>query len=216
MKVKICGITNYEDAKLCIDNGVDALGFIFKESSKRFVSYQTAEKIISKLPDKLLKVGVFVNEELAIVKKVIRLTKINYVQLHGDESIKYINKLNIPIIKSFRVNDKFDFNQLKEYKNYELLLDTYSEKEYGGTGKTFNWEVIPKEIKSKIILAGGISIDNIERIKKEINPFMVDLSSSLESSPGKKDKTKVKDFLNKVSELNNVNINESEYSTQRY
>ncbi|MGD8780803.1 MAG: phosphoribosylanthranilate isomerase [Ignavibacteria bacterium] len=209
MKVKICGITNYGDAKTCIDNGVDALGFIFLKKSKRFVSYEVAEKIISKLPGELLKVGVFVNEDLNVIKKVIKLTKINCVQLHGDETIEFINELDFPVIKSFRVNNDFDFSRLNDYKKHKILLDTYSQSEYGGTGKTFNWKIIPKEIRNKIILAGGVSIENIEKIKNDVAPYMVDLSSSLEYSPGKKNKTKVKEFLNKVRELNNVNIDES-------
>ncbi len=209
MKVKICGITNYEDAKVCIDNDVDALGFVFFNKSKRYVDHDTVSKIISKLPGDLLKVGVFVNEGIEVITNIISSTKINCIQLHGSESNDFINSLNIPVIKSFRVNKEFDFDQLHNYKNHKILLDTYSNDDYGGTGKVFNWEIIPKEISDKIILAGGISIDNVEKVKKEVNPFMVDLSSSLEISPGKKDQKKIKEFLNKVYELNNANINES-------
>ncbi len=209
MKVKICGITNYEDAKVCADYGADAVGFIFSYKSKRYVNFDVAEEIISKLPDELLKVGVFVNESINIIRRIVKLTNINLVQLHGYERPNYLSELDVPIIKSFRVSDDFDFNQLNDFKDCRFLFDTYTPGEFGGTGKTFNWDLIPTEIRGEIILAGGISIDNIEKIKKVINPYMVDLSSSLESFPGKKDKTKVKDFLNKVHELNNVNINES-------
>ncbi len=201
MKVKICGITNIEDALLCESLGADALGFIFYKGSKRFVEPDDAGKIISELSPFTLKVGVFLNESSEEINKTAKEIKLNAVQLHGNENPDMTSKINLPAIKSFRINDGFDFSILKEYENVSYLFDTYSEKEYGGTGKTFNWELIPDELRSKIILSGGISVNNIEEIYNNIKPAAVDLSSSLESKPGKKDKEKVKEFFKKINNL---------------
>lgn len=201
MKVKTCGITNIEDALLCESLGTDALGFIFYKGSKRFVEPEEAEKIISKLSPFTVKVGVFVNSSSEEINKTATEVKLNVVQLHGDESPDIISKIKFPVIKSFRINNGFDFSILKKFEKTSYLFDTYTEKEYGGTGKSFNWKIIPGELKSKIILSGGISINNIEDIYKNIKPAAVDLSSSLEVEPGKKDSKKVEEFFKKVNHL---------------
>lgn len=201
MKVKICGITNIEDALLCESLGTDALGFIFYKGSKRFVEPEEAEKIISKLSPFTVKAGVFVNSSSEEINKTATEVKLNVVQLHGDESPDIISKIKFPVIKSFRINNGFDFSILKKFEKTSYLFDTYTEKEYGGTGKSFNWKIIPGELKSKIILSGGISISNIEEIYKNIKPSAVDLSSSLEVEPGKKDSKKVEEFFKKVNHL---------------
>lgn len=201
MKVKICGITNVEDALLCDSLGADALGFILYKGSKRLVEPDIAEKIISELSPFTLKVGVFVNSSSEEINKTAKEIKLNVVQLHGEENPDIISKINLPVIKSFRINNGFDFSLLKEFGNVSYLFDTYSGKEHGGTGKTFNWKLIPDKLRSKIILSGGISINNIEEVYKEIKPAAVDLSSSLESKPGKKDNEKVKEFFKKINNL---------------
>lgn len=201
MKVKTCGITNIEDALLCESLGTDALGFIFYKGSKRFVEPEEAEKIISKLSPFTVKAGVFVNSSSEEINKTATEVKLNVVQLHGDESPDIISKIKFPVIKSFRINNGFDFSILKKFEKTSYLFDTYTEKEYGGTGKSFNWKIIPGELKSKIILSGGISISNIEEIYKNIKPSAVDLSSSLEVEPGKKDSKKVEEFFKKVNHL---------------
>ena len=201
MKVKICGITNVEDALLCESLVADALGFIFYKRSKRFIAPETAGKIISELSPFTLKVGVFVNETAEEINEISKEIKLNAVQLHGEESPEIISKINLPVIKSFRIKNGFDFSILKRFENIPFLFDTYSEKEYGGTGKIFNWELIPGELRNKIILSGGVSINNIEEIYKKIKPAAVDLSSSLESGPGRKDSEKVKEFFKKINYL---------------
>jgi phosphoribosylanthranilate isomerase len=201
LKVKICGITNVEDALLCENLGADTLGFILYKGSKRFIEPDIAEKIISELSPFILKIGVFVNSSFEEINSIAKQIKLNSVQLHGEESPDIVSKINLPVIKSFRIKNGFDFSRLKEFENISYLFDTYSEKEYGGTGKTFNWELIPDELKNKIILSGGISINNIEEVYKKIKPAAVDLSSSLESSPGKKDIEKVKEFFKKINNL---------------
>lgn len=207
MKVKICGITNLEDALLCESLGADALGFIFYKKSKRFVEPKVVGKIISELSPFTVKVGVFVNEDTNVINKIAVSSGLNVVQLQGDEKPEIISKINFPAIKSFRINDGFDFSTLKKFEKASYLFDTYSEKEYGGTGKTFNWKLIPNELRGKIILSGGISVNNIEEIYNDIKPAAIDLSSSVESEPGKKDREKVKVFFNKINYLNQRLIN---------
>ncbi|MBU2493439.1 MAG: phosphoribosylanthranilate isomerase [Bacteroidetes bacterium] len=203
MKVKICGITNIEDALISADLGADALGFIFYNKSKRFIEYNNAVEIISLLPEGIKKIGVFVNAGHELINKVSAETGLTEVQLHGDETQEEIDKILLPVWKAFRVNEEFDFNILKEYTNCSYMLDTYSENEVGGTGKSFNWNIIPHEIRNNIILAGGITAAKIEEIYKNISPAWIDVSSSLESYPGKKDKTKLTEFFNSINKLRN-------------
>jgi phosphoribosylanthranilate isomerase len=181
--------------------GADAVGFIFYKKSKRYVSPEQAEHIIKSLSPFTTKVGVFVDETFEIINKISKQTGINVVQLHGDENPGIIKSISLPVIKAFRVDDNFDYNKLNQYQEYSILLDAYSENDYGGTGNKFNWEKIPFEVKNKIILSGGISSDNIEFIYKNINPATVDLSSSLEIKPGRKDLNKMKKFFKKVNLL---------------
>ena len=201
MKVKVCGITNIEDALLCESAGADMLGFIFYEKSKRFINFESARQIINKLSFLTSRVGVFVNESADKINSVIKILKLNAVQLSGDESPDMTDKIAVPVIKVFRVNENFDFDTISFYRKVTPLLDTYSDSEYGGTGKSFNWQIIPEEIRSKIFLAGGISVHNIEEVFSRIKPFAVDISSSLENKPGRKDKTKVKEFFKKINQL---------------
>lgn len=201
MRVKICGITNLEDALCCAENGADALGFIFYKGSKRFIEYEKAHAIIKQLPAFIMKVGVFVNEEICKVNEIAENTGLNVVQLHGEESPDYISKIKYPVIKSFRINKEFDFSILQNYPGCSFLLDAFSDKEYGGTGESFNWDLIPDSIRDKIILAGGISEKNIEEINQTIKPQAVDVSSSLEDYPGKKNHSKVKNFFKTLKRL---------------
>jgi len=201
LKVKICGITNIEDALFCEKMEANALGFIFYKKSKRFIEPVKAEKIIAGLSPFTMKVGVFVNAYSEEINKTAARLKLNTVQLHGDEMPEIIGKIDSHVIKSFRINGQFDFEILSEYKNVSYLFDSYSKEEYGGTGKNFNWDLIPKELDGNFILAGGISIENIEEILDKVNPKAIDVSSSLEKSPGIKDHNKVKDFFKKINSL---------------
>jgi phosphoribosylanthranilate isomerase len=201
LQVKICGITNINDALLCAECGADALGFIFYEKSKRFIKNEQAAEIIKQLPPFIAKVGVFVDESFDTINKTVKETGLNSVQLHGNELPEFAQRFFLPIIKAFRVDNNFDWSKIEDYQNCKILLDAFSQNEMGGTGKSFDWKLIPDGIKKKIILSGGISIDNLEFIFSEIKPAAVDLSSSLESAPGKKDHQKVKEFLNKLNRL---------------
>jgi phosphoribosylanthranilate isomerase len=202
LKVKICGITNLEDALVCEKLGADALGFIFYDKSKRHIKPNSAADIIKFLSPFTLKVGVFVNETPENINVISKLTGLNLVQLHGDETPKQMAEINLPIIKAFRVSDDFDFNILTDYENCYFLFDNYSISEYGGTGNIFNWKNIPENLKCKIILSGGISSSHIQRIINEVNPYAVDVSSSVEESPGKKSEIKLKEFFNILKGIN--------------
>ena len=201
MRVKICGITNLDDANLCCELGADAVGFIFYEKSKRFINYESAGRIINSLPAFITKVGVFVNENIDTINASAQKIGLNAVQLHGDEKPSDIDKINLPVIKSFNISEQFDFTRLKYYGNASLLLDTYSKDQLGGTGISFDWSLIPEDLQKKTILAGGVSAANIEYIFNNIKPQAVDLSSSVESFPGKKDHTKLKEFFKIFNQL---------------
>jgi len=201
VKIKICSITNIEDALAAETLGADAVGFIFYEKGKRYVAPETVRGITNVLSPFTIKVGVFVDESSEIINTKSKLAGINVVQLHGNQKQDIINSVSLPVIKVFRVDNNFDYKMIDQYNGCSILLDTYSKKSYGGTGKQFDWEKIPAKIRNNVILAGGISLENIESIFKNINPAAVDLSSSLEITPGKKDKKKMEKFFNKINEF---------------
>jgi len=201
LKVKVCGITRLEDALLAEQLGADAIGFIFYKMSKRYITPEQAGIISEALSAFALRVGVFVNANPEEIKSIAAVSKINVVQLHGEELSETLEQINLPTVKSFRVSENFDFSILEKYACSTFLLDTFSEKGYGGTGKTFNWGIIPEEVRSRVLIAGGVSDRNVENIFKQIHPYGVDLSSSLESSPGIKDHNKMKQFFNKINQL---------------
>lgn len=199
MKIKVCGITNLDDALLCERYGADAVGFIFYRNSKRYILPSEAARIAKQLSPFTMKMGVFVDEKEDYITKTFELVKLNAVQLHNNDAVIAENEFSYPVIRAFRIKDEFDFNILNNFNDNYFLLDSYSQNELGGTGKSFNWSIIPEKLKHKIILAGGVSSSNIDYIYQSIKPAAVDLSSSLEISPGKKDVEKVKDFFNKFN-----------------
>lgn len=200
-KVKICGITNPEDALLSAKFGADALGFNFYEKSPRYISPGKAREIIDELPPEILKVGVFVNESLDKILEIAETAKLDAIQLHGDESAEFVRELkrktNLEIIKAFRVSEDFRAEDVLKYDADAILLDAFSAKEYGGTGETFNWEIAGKvrEIFPKMYLAGGLSAENVLEAVEKVKPFAVDSCSALENEKGKKDKLKTIRFI---------------------
>lgn len=199
-KVKICGITNLEDALLSAKFGADALGFNFYEKSPRCITPENACEIITQLPAEILKVGVFVNEDLDKIAEIAKLAKLEAIQLHGEETPEFATQLkaktNLEIIKAFRVSPEFKPEDVLQYEVDAILLDAYSPKEQGGTGETFDWEIAKKvrEIFPKMYLAGGLSPDNIARAISEVKPFAVDACSCLEIKKGIKEPTKTRAF----------------------
>jgi len=203
-KVKICGITNLEDALLSTKFGADALGFNFYEKSPRYIAPEKAREIIKELPAHVLKVGVFVNESLDEIIEIAATAKLDAVQLHGEETPEFARELkaetNLEIIKAFRVSPKFKPEDVLQYKIDAVLLDAYSANEHGGTGETFDWEIARKvrEIFPKMYLAGGLSAENISEAILAVKPFAVDVCSSIEKAKGIKNYTKVKNFIFQV------------------
>ena len=200
-KVKICGITNLQDALLSVKAGADALGFNFYPKSPRFILPEKTRKIVEWLPWGVLKVGVFVNESFDRVVETAQIAGVNAIQLHGDESPGFGKELKIKtgmeIIKAFRVKSDFRPEDVLKYDVDAILLDAYSPKDRGGTGETFNWE-IATEIKARfprMYLAGGLSPENVSEAINKVGPYAVDACSCLESSPGKKDPDKVARFI---------------------
>jgi phosphoribosylanthranilate isomerase len=198
-KVKICGIKNLQDAIFAADYGADAIGFVFAKSIRK-VSKEKVRSIVRKLPPFVTTVGLFVNETEENIEAVYRFCGLDAIQLHGNEPPNIINKLkDIKTIKAFRIQNEEDILPIKKYKPNAILLDGYSKNKMGGTGISFDWKIV-KKIRTSIpiIIAGGLTHLNVSRAIKVVNPYGVDVSSGVESKPGKKDKRLIKKFIDAV------------------
>jgi len=203
IKVKVCGITNAEDALAAIEAGADALGFIFYEKSPRYVVPAVAANIIAGLPPLVTPVGVFVNEGLATVRSIMETCRLAMVQLHGDENVSYCRELARPAMKALRLKDRGSLLALAEYQGRGgvrgFVLDTFSELAYGGTGQITDWGLASDVAKSTpILLAGGLTPENVTEAIRIVRPYGVDVSSGVESAPGKKDHAKMRAFVDAV------------------
>lgn len=206
-QVKICGITTLEDARFASGALADFLGFIFYSKSPRYVEPAKAGAIINWIEGPK-KVGVFVNQPLDDVNRIAVQTGIDMVQLHGTESPEYCNLIDLPVIKAFHISDDNSPEELeKRIEPYRdgtdyFLFDSKSQNEWGGTGKTFNWNLIRKiSGEQPFILAGGLNAENVENAIREVNPSVVDLSSGLEEAPGLKDFQKIEEFFDVMREI---------------
>ncbi len=200
VQVKICGITNQEDALKAVYYGARALGFIFYKNSPRFVSPSRVRKIVEQLPPFVTPVGVFVNQKEGAIRDICEFTRIHTIQLHGDEDPHFCKRLqDYKIIKVFRVKNRFDPSNLSAYKVDAYLFDAFSENSFGGTGQPFNWEVL-KDIKfnKPFILAGGLTPKNIPEALKMLSLYAVDISSGVEKSPGVKDPRLMKELFDSL------------------
>lgn len=196
IKVKICGITNKEDALYAAGCGADALGFIFYEKSPRYIEPDNAKTIIAALPPFVTTVGVFVNKDFNDIRDITLLTGVTVVQLHGDESPSYCNLVEGKLIKAIRVKNDSSIEGLKKYDVDTFLLDSFDKNSFGGSGLTFDWKLAEKAKQyGKIILAGGLTPDNVEEAVKKVAPYGVDVNSGVEKKPGIKNKNKVKEFI---------------------
>ena len=199
VKVKVCGITNLSDALLAVRWGADALGFIFYKKSPRFISPRVVKGVVSALPPFVNRVGVFVNESSEWVNRVADTCRLD-VQLHGDESPTYCKKIKHKVIKAAQLKNALSLKSLAEYNVDGFLLDTFSEKQRGGTGRTSNWTLARDAKKyGVVILAGGLNPNNIVNAILRVRPYGVDVGSGLEKSPGKKDSVKVKAFFSAIA-----------------
>ncbi|MGY8759718.1 MAG: phosphoribosylanthranilate isomerase [Nitrospinaceae bacterium] len=199
IKVKICGMTQLKDALFAVEQGVDAVGFIFYKKSPRAVTMKTVREIITKLPPLVDTVGVFVNESAERLNKIADYCGLDLVQLHGEESPAFCRKIHRRVIKAFRVKDLQSIKQLEKFPVSGFLLDTFSDDLHGGTGKTFDWNLaLPAKKMGPVILAGGLTPRNILQAVRQVRPYGVDVCSGVEKSPGIKDLEKVRAFLKNI------------------
>ncbi len=194
--VKICGITNVEDAELAVRCGADALGFNFFTQSPRYIEPEHAATIIAAMPEHVSKIGVFVDAPRSYIRQVIRTARLSAVQLHGNEGPDDLVDYEVSAIKVFRVGPDFDVEAMRNYIVDAFLLDARREGSYGGTGKTFDWNIAVRAKEyGRVILAGGLTPENVEVAVRFVRPYGVDVSSGVEAKPGKKDPEKVRLFI---------------------
>ena len=200
--VKICGITNLEDALAAVASGADALGFNFYQPSPRYIAPQNARAIVDQLPDAVLTVGVFVNEELESVRSIATQAGLKALQLHGDESPEYCRQLAADnyVIKTFTVAGSFDPQLAHMYEVQAIMLDTRDNNLRGGTGRVFDWSVAQqlRPLLPNLYLAGGLSPENVAEAVTTVRPYAVDACSSLELKPGIKSHERVSVFIDAV------------------
>ena len=195
MKVKICGITNLDDALVATELGADALGFVFADSPRRIVLDQVQE-IAAGLPPFVCKVGVFVDSGFEEIQRAISIGSLDLVQLHGSEDPDLCRLLAPRVVKSFRVKDESVLDLLSRYEVRAYLFDTYNKVLKGGTGQVFDWDIAKSATeKGRIILSGGLNPDNVMQAVCDVRPYAVDVSSGVESRPGKKDHQKLRSFI---------------------
>ena len=199
VRIKICGITNIEDALGAVELGASALGFVFAPSPRQLDPLMVKE-ITAKLPPWVSTVGVFVNEKPERLLQIVNQTGLDWVQLHGEESPEYCRELGLKIIKTVRIKDNSSLEKLSEYPVSGILLDTYDPAVLGGTGRNFNWDLAigAKKLGKPVILAGGLNAENVVEAILKVKPYGVDVSSGVECKPGKKDYEKMKKFIENV------------------
>jgi phosphoribosylanthranilate isomerase len=202
VRVKICGITNAADAHAAIDAGANLLGFNFYAKSPRRISEADAAKIRSQLPKKIKAVGIFVNAPPSEVAALCKSLKLHAAQLHGDETPEEVTELasSLPVFKAFRVEPDFPLATLDEYPEaYAFLFDAGHTGQYGGTGHTTDWDVARRAtVGRRIILAGGLKVENVAAAVRIVRPYGIDVASGVESRPGKKDHGLLREFVEEV------------------
>jgi phosphoribosylanthranilate isomerase len=202
IRVKICGITNLADAKAATDAGANSLGFNFYEKSLRRVSTADAAQIRSKLPKEIEAVGVFVNAKPADINSLRAFVRFDTAQLHGDETPNIVSRVasSLPVIKAFRVDANFLLSTFDQFSDvFAFLLDAARAGQYGGTGQTTDWDFARRAaVSHRIILSGGLKVENVAEAICLVRPYAVDVASGVESKPGKKDHGRLKEFIDEV------------------
>jgi phosphoribosylanthranilate isomerase len=204
VRVKVCGITNLADALAAVEAGADALGFNFYRHSPRFIEPGAAREIIEHLPDEILCVGVFVNDERQTVEDVVAESGVGVVQLHGDESPSFCESLaGLRVIKALRVSEEFTPESAADYHVEAILLDAFSRTERGGTGRTFDWSIAQRtrERINRLYLAGGLTPENVREAIETVEPYAVDVCSSIEREPGRKDHARMREFFDALRSI---------------
>ena len=196
-RVKICGITNLADAQAAIEAGADALGLNFFVQSPRHLTVPAAAEISKHLPAFIMRVGVFVNPPEDQVLRAIGECGLGMLQFHGDEAPEFCTQFGLMSMKALRIRDAASLPELAKYQTEAYLLDAFSPAARGGTGERFNWDLAleAQKLGKPIFLAGGLTPENVAEAVRKVHPFGVDVASGVESSPGKKDHQKVKDFI---------------------
>jgi len=196
-RVKFCGLTHEEDIAQAVKLGVDALGFVFYAPSSRSVAPDHAAMLTSSVPAFVTRVGLFVNEQPAVIQNIFERTRLNLIQYHGDETPEFCDAVGLPFIKAFRVRPGIDIqSEMERYPNASgFLLDAYVKGQPGGTGERFDWGMIPQS-NAPIILAGGLSPDNAKDAIEQVAPWALDVSGGIETKPGRKDPDKMARFMN--------------------
>lgn len=199
-RVKICGLTRSQDVEAAVAAGADALGFVFYEPSPRAVTIAEAERLVRSVPAFVSVVGLFVNPSEAQVREVLEALPLDLLQFHGDEAPEFCAQFKRRWIKAIRVRNREQVaSAFRHYREASgLLVDAWDPERYGGTGKSFNWELIPSERPLPLILAGGLSSDNVFRAVEQVKPWAVDVSGGVECSKGIKDSEKISDFIKEV------------------
>jgi phosphoribosylanthranilate isomerase len=200
VKIKICGITNAGDAAVAVAAGADALGFVLYRKSPRFVEPTVVRNIVAGLPPFIIPIGVFVNEDASVVRKLVDECGLALAQLHGDETAAYCETLERPALKALRLKNRGTLLAIAEFKGQAnvrgLVIDAFSEQTYGGTGRTVDWSLAAAAAGSApILLAGGLTPANVSDAIQQVHPYGVDVSSGVEASPGKKDPAKLRAFI---------------------
>jgi phosphoribosylanthranilate isomerase len=207
MKVKVCGITSYEDAVMVLDQGVDALGFNFFPPSPRYLKPADARSILRRLPPFVTTVGLFVNvADADQVSEMATAAAVQVLQLHGDETPDYCRRFaNWPLIKALRIGGNEIPRDLDAYSVQAFLLDAKDDALFGGTGRSFDWK-LARDIQRirPIILAGGLRPDNVREAIRVVAPYGIDVCSGVESAPGKKDVNKLRQFMNEVRNVEDL------------
>ena len=202
-RTKICGITRVEDALAVARSGADALGLVFYEKSPRYVTVPQAAELARAVPPFVTVVGLFVNPTEDDVRHVLRLVPLDVLQFHGEETPEFCAQFGRPYLKAIRVRDGVNLLQCAaHYRAAQgLLLDAYIEGTHGGTGAVFEWSLIPEELRSRIILSGGLDESNVAVAVAQVRPYAVDVSSGVEKAKGIKDAAKVAAFINEVKRI---------------
>jgi phosphoribosylanthranilate isomerase len=200
MKIKICGITNAADALAAVEAGADALGFVCYRKSPRYVEAEAIKRIVAGLPPFVLPVGVFVNEEMKTVRNLMDSCGLVLAQLHGDEPASYCESLGRPVIRAIRLRNRGTLLHLAEYKGRAgvrgFVVEAFSEEAYGGTGQVADWSLAVEAANTApILLAGGLTPENVHEAILKVRPYGVDVSSGVEAGPGKKDHDKIRAFI---------------------
>jgi phosphoribosylanthranilate isomerase len=196
-RVKICGITRPEDARLAADSGADAIGLVFYGASPRNVSVAQALEVVAAVTPLVTVVGLFVNESAALIERILQQVPLGMLQFHGDESGEFCRQFNRPWMKALRVRPDMDL--VAACTDYDgasaVLLDAWQEGVPGGTGKTFDWSLVHETLPLPLVLAGGLNAGNVARAMAQLRPAAVDVSGGVESSPGRKDAGKISQFI---------------------